>query len=77
MYLGAIGSSAIVGVLPIFVLFLVPLVKISEGKKVINHSLLKVLLAFAVGGLLGTLPSSLAFFFHGLLRPFRKNKIIY
>jgi len=50
----AIFATALIGVAPILVLFVVPLISTDEkGNRVVNHPLLKTLLGFAVGGLLG------------------------
>lgn len=50
---GALASTLVVGVVPIFFLYLLPITKKVNGATVVNHTLMKILLAFAVGGLLG------------------------
>jgi len=47
-------ATAIISILPVGIILLVPLTTTtSNGKNMVNQKLLKVLLAFAVGGLLG------------------------
>lgn len=60
----ALLATALIGVAPILILFVVPLISVDDkgrrysvliitSNSVVNHSLLKTLLGFAVGGLLG------------------------
>jgi len=46
-------ATAIIGIAPVLLLEVIPLIKQEKDKQVINHSLLKTMLGFAVGGLLG------------------------
>jgi hypothetical protein len=53
----AVLATTAIGILPIFILAFIPLVKeVKDGKETkqtVNEPLLKTLLSFAVGGLLG------------------------
>jgi len=49
----AVLATIIIGIAPIAILYFIPLVKQVNGKQEVNTPLLKVMLAFAVGGLLG------------------------
>jgi len=57
VWASALLATALIGILPIAILFFIPLTsseeKTESGTISINHSLLKSLLSFAVGGLLG------------------------
>jgi zinc transporter 7 len=46
-------ATAVIGVAPVLILEVITLIKVEKDKTVINHSLLKTMLGFAVGGLLG------------------------
>jgi len=47
------AATCLIGLAPIVILEFVPLVQEVKDKQVVNHDLLKTLLGFAVGGLLG------------------------
>lgn len=61
-FVNALLATFFISLAPVIILFFIPLIKNEKDKTVVNRPLLKALISFAVGGLLGGFFSFLFFF---------------